>query len=107
MLPALLPRAFEQIRYGHLAVLPDMASLTPEKVASLVKITQAAKDADTGKSTDGEPVNVLHVALMKVSRRDGDGDGGGRMGGGYSCSASLSFVRRFAPSRRGNRAFLR
>lgn len=55
-----------QIRYGHLAVLPDMASLTASKVASLSKVIQAVKDADTGTSTDGEPVNVLHVALMKV-----------------------------------------
>lgn len=58
----------KQIRYGHLAVLPNMASLTSEKVLELVKIIQAAKDADTGKSTDGEPVNVLHVALMEVWR---------------------------------------
>lgn len=57
-----------QIRYGHLAVLPDMASLTASKVASLSKVIQALKDADTGTSTDGEPVNVLHVALMKVGR---------------------------------------
>lgn len=83
-----------------------MASLTPEKVATLVKITQAAKDADTGKSTDGEPVNVLHVALMKVSRRDGDGDWGVGGVGAYSRLASLSLVRPFSPSRRGNRAFL-
>lgn len=56
----------KQIRYGHLSVLPDVASLTEEKVADLVKIIQTAKDADTGKSTDGEAVNVLHVALMEV-----------------------------------------
>lgn len=55
-----------QIRYGRLAVLPDLESLTAEKVESLSKVIKTAKDADTGKSTDGEPVNVLHVALMKV-----------------------------------------
>lgn len=44
-----------------------MASLTEEKVAELVKIIQTAKDADTGKSTDGEAVNVLHVAVTEVS----------------------------------------
>lgn len=55
-----------QIRYGHLAVLPDLEGLTAEKVEGLSKVIKAAKDADTGKSTDGEPVNVLHVALMKV-----------------------------------------
>lgn len=55
-----------QIRYGHLAVLKDMESLTPEKVAELAKIIQAKKDADTGKGTDGEPVNVVHIALMEV-----------------------------------------
>lgn len=43
-----------------------MASLTEEKMGELVKIIQTAKDADTGKSTDGEAVNVLHVALMEV-----------------------------------------
>ncbi|CAM9940346.1 unnamed protein product [Pylaiella littoralis] len=53
------------VRYGHLSVLADMSDLTEEKVGELVKIIQAAKDADTGKSADGEPVNVLHVALMK------------------------------------------
>ncbi|CBJ32783.1 Acetyl-CoA carboxylase [Ectocarpus siliculosus] len=42
-----------------------MASLTDEKVAELAKIIQDVKDADTGKGTDGEAVNVLHVALMK------------------------------------------
>ncbi|CAN0270215.1 unnamed protein product, partial [Hapterophycus canaliculatus] len=54
------------IRYGHLSVLPDIASLTEAKVAELAKIIQGVKDADTGKSTDGEAVNVLHVALMEV-----------------------------------------
>lgn len=47
-------------------MLPDVASLTEDKVAELVKIIQTAKDADTGKSTAGEAVNVLHVALMEV-----------------------------------------
>ncbi|CAM9927826.1 unnamed protein product, partial [Ectocarpus sp. 4 AP-2014] len=42
-----------------------MASLTDEKVAELTKIIQDVKDADTGKGTDGEAINVLHVALMK------------------------------------------
>lgn len=55
-----------QIRYGHLAVLPDMESVTSEKVAQVSKVLQAAKDADVGHSTNGQPVNVLHIALMQV-----------------------------------------
>lgn len=75
-----------QVRYGHMSVLPDMASLTEEKVGELVKIVQSAKDADTGKSADGEPVNVLHVALMKVRRVGwvGKGDGGRGLDDGCS-----------------------
>lgn len=49
-----------------MAVLKDMESLTPEKVAELASIIQAKKDADTGKDTEGEPVNVVHIALMQV-----------------------------------------
>lgn len=56
----------EQIRYGHLALLPDMDSLTPQKVSELAKIIQVVKDADTREATHGEPVNVLHIALMEV-----------------------------------------
>lgn len=59
-------RRRQQIRYGHLAVLKDVESLTNQKVAELAQILQAAKDADTGKSTGGEPINVLHVAVMEV-----------------------------------------
>lgn len=67
-MPVLLLSFFDpqQVRYGHLSVLPDIGSLTEGKVAELAKIIQAVKDADTGKSTDGEPINVLHVALMEV-----------------------------------------
>lgn len=83
-----------QVRYGHMSVLPDMSNLTEEKVGELVKTIQAAKDADTGKSADGEPVNVLHVALMKVGR--GWGGVGFGMGwerrGGDGCLLCLGCV---------------
>ncbi|CAM9423058.1 unnamed protein product [Ascophyllum nodosum] len=65
------------IRYGQLAVLPDLKSLTLEKIESLSKVIQASKDADTGTSTDGEPVNVVHVALMKEPKSMTAGNAGG------------------------------
>lgn len=50
-------------------MLPNKESLTSEKVVDLVNIIQRAKDADVGKSFHGEPVNVLHLALMEVRTR--------------------------------------